>query len=132
MYKYGKKSRSRLETCHPLLQLIFNEAIKVLDITILEGKRGEEKQNNFYHAGKSKLRYPQSKHNREPSEAVDAAPYPVDWNNLNRFYYMAGVIKGIAQKLGIPLRWGGDWDRDGDITDNKFQDLPHFELDIQQ
>jgi len=31
--------------------------------------------------------------------------------------------------MGIRLRWGGDWDGDTELDDNKFDDLPHFELD---
>jgi peptidoglycan LD-endopeptidase CwlK len=30
--------------------------------------------------------------------------------------------------MGIEIRWGGDWDGDGDLSDHKFNDLPHFEL----
>ena len=42
--------------------------------------------------------------------------------------YFAGLVVGIAVSLGIRLRWGGDWDGDGDLCDNKFDDLFHFEL----
>lgn len=32
-------------------------------------------------------------------------------------------------KLGIDIRWGGNWDMDGEpVTDQNFQDLVHFEL----
>jgi hypothetical protein len=30
--------------------------------------------------------------------------------------------------MGINLRWGGDWDQDWEVKDNKFDDFPHFEL----
>jgi hypothetical protein len=60
---------------------------------------------------------------------VDAAPYPIDWNNTERFAYMQGLIKGIAMAKGIKIRSGIDWDGDGDITDHSFMDYPHFELD---
>ena len=29
---------------------------------------------------------------------------------------------------GVDIRWGGDWNRNGDITDNGFDDLFHFEV----
>ena len=35
---------------------------------------------------------------------------------------------GVASQMGIKIRWGGDWDRDTDLSDNRFNDLPHFEL----
>ena len=63
-----------------------------------------------------------------PSKAVDAYPYPVDFNDLNRMRYFAGIVMGIAAVKGIKLRWGGDWNQDTQLSDNKFNDLPHFEL----
>ena len=128
MPSYGARSRGRLATAHPDLQEVFNEAIKHMDIKILEGHRDEELQNLFYAQHKTHLKYPASKHNKVPSEAVDAAPYPIDWNNKARFYYMAGLIIGIAKQKGIELRWGGDWNRDGNFKDNDFDDLGHIEL----
>jgi peptidoglycan L-alanyl-D-glutamate endopeptidase CwlK len=43
---------------------------------------------------------------------------------------MAGVVKGVAAMQGIPVRWGGDWNGDGDgnLFDSNFDDLPHFEI----
>ncbi len=74
------------------------------------------------------MEYPHGKHNRKPSEAIDAAPYPIDWDDLNRFYYFAGYVKGIANEMGIKIRWGGDWDGDTILDDQTFMDLPHFEI----
>ena len=42
--------------------------------------------------------------------------------------YFAGVVKGIASQMGIGIRWGGDWDMDTEVKDNRFDDLVHFEL----
>ena len=41
---------------------------------------------------------------------------------------MGGVLFGIAGELGHELRWGKDWDRDMDFKDQKFDDMPHFEV----
>lgn len=128
MYKYSKASLEKIAQCDPQLQEICHELIKIMDVTILCGYRGKDEQNLAYSQGKSKLQFPQSKHNKTPSQAIDIAPYPVDWNNLNRFYHMIGIIRGIAHVKGIKIRSGGDWDIDGEITDNKFNDLPHVEL----
>jgi peptidoglycan L-alanyl-D-glutamate endopeptidase CwlK len=35
---------------------------------------------------------------------------------------------GIASGLGIKLRWGGNWNGDFNLKDNKFQDIGHFEV----
>ena len=129
MPHFSQRSLDRLATCDGRLQEILRAAIAHYDFTVLEGHRSEARQNQLYAEGKSKLRYPRSKHNSTPSRAVDVAPYPIDWNDRERFYYLAGLIMGIAKIKGIPLRWGGDWDRDTDFADNTFDDLPHFEID---
>lgn len=60
--------------------------------------------------------------------AVDVVPYPVDWQDRDRFHYFAGFVLGMATARGVKLRWGGDWDSDTEVDDNVFDDLPHFEL----
>ena len=128
MPSYSKRSAANLATCHPDLQRVFNEVIKIFDCTILQGHRGEEEQNAAYHKGLSKLKFPESEHNVEPSMAVDAVPYPIDWEDRERMSLFAGVVLGVAHGMGVALRWGGDWDRDTEVADNRFDDLPHFEL----
>ncbi len=128
MPRFSQRSLDRLETCDERLQRIFTEVIRITDCTVLDGHRGRERQNELYASGASQLRYPRSKHNGLPSLAVDVAPYPLDWDDLPRFYRFAGVVFGVAGMLDIPLRWGGDWDRDWDLKDNRFNDLPHFEI----
>lgn len=128
MNSFSDRSKQQLETCDPQLQELFNEVIKYFDCTILVGTRTEQEQNEAYEQGRSKLKWPQSKHNTFPSKAVDVAPYPIDWEDTQRFNYFAGVVMGIAASKGIKIRWGGDWDRDTNLKNNKFNDLPHFEL----
>ena len=128
MYKFSDASERKLQACHPDLQAVLRKAIALTNFTILESSRDESSQNAALAAGKSKLKYPQSKHNHSPSLAVDIAPYPVDWKNRERFSFLAGVILATAASMNINLRWGGDWDKNGEIAENKFDDLPHFEL----
>ena len=138
MYKYGKTSKARLATVHPDLQLILNEAIKWMDISILCGVRSREEQDQLYVDGKSQKTWPNSKHNvlvpGQKAMAVDTAPYPVKWDDHPRFYMMVGRIKQIADelyaagKISHKIRCGADWDMDGETNDQKFHDLPHFEL----
>lgn len=128
MPAFGKASQEKLATCDPRLQKVFNEVIKHFDCTVIEGHRGEEAQNKAFAEGKSKLKYPQGKHNKIPSLAADVLPYPIDWNDTNRMRYFAGFVVGIAATMGIKLRWGGDWNQNTELKDNSFNDLPHFEL----
>ena len=128
MPAFGKASQEKLATCDPRLQKVFNEVVKYFDCTVIEGHRGEAAQNKAFAEGKSKLKYPQSKHNKTPSLAADVLPYPIDWNDTNRMRYFAGFVVGIAATMGIKIRWGGDWNQNTELKDNSFNDLPHFEL----
>lgn len=128
-YKFSKKSLEKLSTAHPDLQKIYHELIKVMDVTILEGLRSKERQEELVRTGFSKTL--NSKHLKQPdgySHAVDAVPFPIDWKDTERFAYMCGMIRGIAQQLNIKVRVGCDWDSDGVIKDHSFLDYPHTEL----
>lgn len=131
MPAFSFTSKKRLATCHPDLQRLFNEVVKEVDCAIIEGHREEERQNRFFLEGRSKVKWPDGKHNKVPSEAVDAGPYifgkGLSWDR-NQCCYFAGMVKGKALELGIKIRWGGDWDNDNDVNDQKFNDLVHFEL----
>jgi len=128
MPRYSKRSKERLATCDEKLQGLFNEVIKHVDCSILEGHRSKERQNKLYDEGRTKVRYPTGRHNASPSKAVDVTPYPVDWDDRERQTLFAGFVLGIARAKGIKLRWGGDWDQDFQVMDNRFDDFPHFEI----
>ena len=128
MPKFGKKSRDQLKTCHPKLQRVFNEVIKSVDCTVLNGYRNEEEQNEAYDKGNSKVRYPDGRHNANPSNAVDVLPYPIDWKDLERMTLFAGYVLGTAEQMGFKLIWGNDWDGDFNTKDTGFRDYPHFEI----
>ena len=104
---------------------------EVSDISILEGHRGRFRQNKAFAEGNSKVQWPNGKHNRKPSQAVDFQPYPVPerkeklWAALA---YIAGRAIEIGKRRGLTVRWGGDWDGDGDLTDQNFDDLYHLEV----
>ena len=128
MPKFGRKSKERLNTCDSNLQKVFNEVIKHVDCSVLEGHREKDRQNKLFEEGKTKVKYPNGRHNRQPSSAVDVTPYPVDWKDRERQTLFAGCVIGVASQMGINLRWGGDWDQDFQVVDNRFDDFPHFEL----
>lgn len=140
MYKLGGNSIEKLNTCHEDLKSIATEVIKIIDFTVLEGHRTQERQIELYKEGKSKMDgiNKKSKHQSEPSIAFDIAPYPVDFSDKEkskaRFYYLAGIVKHIAyelfseKKISHNIRWGGDWNSDNDFNDQTFDDLVHFEL----
>lgn len=134
MPKFSQDSFSKLSTCHPDLQAIFFEVIRSFDCQVLEGFRCKEDQEAAFALGNTKLHWPKGKHNHQPSMAVDVAPYPIDWKNTKRFYWFAGYVMGIAQKLKdegkimSSVRYGGDWNGDKNIDTETLKDLVHFEL----
>jgi len=128
MYKFGSRSRKHLVTLDERLQKVLNEVIKYVDCSIIEGHRSAERQNKLFEEGRTKVKYPNGRHNSNPSRAVDVVPYPIDWDDRERFHLFAGFVIGIAQSMGIKLRWGGDWNMNFEVDDNNFDDFPHFEL----
>ena len=100
MYKFTEKSEQKLQTCHANLQAVMRKALTLSNFIIIDGNRDEAAQNAAFAAGKSKLKYPQSKHNHLPSLAIDIAPFPLDWNNRERFVFVAGVVLATAAALG--------------------------------
>ena len=127
MASFGPASQRRLSTLHPDLQDILEEVVKFFDFTVISGHRGRDEQDEAFATGHSKKRWPESKHNTEPSDGVDIAPFPIDWADARRFCYLAGFVMAKAKQMGIRLRWGGDWDMDTEVKDHRFSDLGHFE-----
>jgi len=139
MPKFSKQSKDILRTCHWEIQQVMNEAIGFVDFKVLRGHSSKEEQQKLFDQGFSKKKGGESKHNYDPSRAIDIAPYPIVWPSPNlgmekyvretaRWYYLAGVIQTIARKQGIILRVGLDWDQDQDFGDQTFMDLGHYEL----
>lgn len=130
MPSFSSRSRARLATCDKRLQDLFGAVIKEIDCTIVEGHRDQATQDKYFREGKSKLPWPKGKHCSSPSMAVDAAPYingNISWSTGDCVEFGLFVV-AKAKEMGIPLRWGGDWDGDGDRSDQTFNDLVHFEL----
>ena len=130
MRKLGKSNKARLTGVGSKLIHVLNEVCKYFDITVIEGLRSQERQNELVAQGKSKTKF--GKHVQ--GKAVDIAPYPIDWNARDDFHYLGGFVLGIASQMGINIRWGGDWS-DSSLSqnrrttkDNNFDDLVHFEI----
>ena len=130
--KFSPSSTARLLTCDVRLQHIANTAIEdsPIDFGITCGHRDQAEQDRCCAKGLSKTPWPTSKHNKTPSMAFDFVPFidgKAAWEHLQAFKDVAHHILMTADKLGISLRWGGDWNCNG-IADEKFIDMPHMEL----
>mgnify|MGYP003112392382 FL=1 len=130
MPRFGKRSRDRLRGIDIRLVNVLNEVVKYFDITVIEGLRSQDRQNELVAQGKSKTKF--GKHVQ--GKAVDIGPYPIDWDSRDDFHYLGGFVLGVAASMGVKLRWGGDWNASSTYQgkrttkDNSFDDLVHFEL----
>ena len=145
-HKLGVNSNEKLNTCHQDFQKIIRLAISrsKVDFGVSEGHRAIERQHKLFLEGKSKIDgyTKKGKHNYKPSLAGDIYAYHPNRKVRERIIYdpltlsyIAGVIDSCAQELYSKkeithlIRWGGNWDSDGIIKyDQRFNDLPHFEL----
>lgn len=147
-FSFGKTSKERLATVDPRLAAICHLALckSPIDFMILEGKRSVARQHELYGQGRTAndlarvgvnpaLAKPHMnkvtwtlKSNHFTGRAVDIVPYPVDWNDTQKFNIIAQVMFDAASDLGTPIRWGADWDRDGNPRERGESDSPHFEL----
>jgi peptidoglycan L-alanyl-D-glutamate endopeptidase CwlK len=118
-------SKERLSTAHEDLQTLFNEVVKGFDCSIICGHRDKESQDKEYAEGDSKLKWPNSKHNKIPSLAIDAVPYPELYSSDERMILFTGYVLGVAAMLKEQgritneiecgyIKWG--WD------------FPHFQI----
>lgn len=143
MPQFSTKSEQRLATCHADLQMLFHEVIKYFDCTVSEGFRNQVDQDKAFSEGKSEKKWPNGKHNKNPSMAVDVYPCPVELATKDKreqeiykikMAYFAGEVKAISRylkqmgKISHTVIWGCDWDDDNDLKEHTFFDFPHFEL----
>lgn len=128
MPKYSKQSIKKLETCCVKIQELMNVVIVYFDCSIICGFRNEDDQEKAFDDKKSKLHWPNSKHNNQPSMAVDVWPYPVprllngEINDYSdRWKEQMWFIKVTAVSKDIKIICGGEFK-------GNFKDYPHFEI----
>ena len=150
-YQLSKRSLSRLAGVDDKLVAVVKRAIEISDVDfmVLEGVRSKEQCMINYGKGRTaaqvqakgvpaKYAKPSvakvtwlnnpfaSKHVN--GKAVDLVPYPVNWNDLKKFDQIAKAMLQAAKELGVPVRWGADWDNDGKPRERGESDSPHFEI----
>lgn len=146
-FKLGKKSRKEMEGVHTDLVAVVERAIEltVQDFAVHDGIRTLFEQRRLVERGASQT----LKSRHITGHAVDLVPYingKLRWE-WEPIYDVAEALRYAALEQGIPIRWGGAWDRR--ITDEDaspedimsdyvlrrknagkraFIDGPHFEL----
>lgn len=154
----GTRSLARLDGVHPdLVRVVMRAALLAKpeeDFTVLEGVRSREQMAINYGKGRTAsqceakgvpgkyarpgdakvtwLNNPYASNHRKMLDgfghAVDLAPWPIDWNNLKRFDALANLMFRAASIERVAIRWGADWDADGNFREKGEGDSPHFEL----
>ena len=131
MYQLSSRSKAKLLTTVPSLQNIIQTAMswQVMDFAVICGVRTLQEQKDLVEKGFSRTLNSKHLPNAQGlSQAIDIAPYPIDWSDHKAFHRLAGIIQAAASQRNIDIRWGGDWDGDNDTHDQSFIDLPHFEI----
>lgn len=151
MPKYGKRSLANRAQAHPDLQKLCDRVVEIIDNTVVYGQRTPEVQWELFKIGRSvkpgrdgdvaddweitgdvvtyKDGYEKlSRHNYDPSLAVDLMPYPIPKDKLELHRQMGQVV-GVAKavyyqmkkdgELDCEITFGADW-----IT---FRDYPHIQ-----
>lgn len=129
-FKFSRRSLATLAPLHPHLQMVATLALKIsaVDFVCYHGMRTLAQQKHYVKMGASWTM--NSAH--LTGYALDSAPLKdgdIDWDDLVQFEQMANAFRMAADELGVPIRWGGDWDGDGSYTDERHYDGPHIELD---
>lgn len=146
MYILGEASKEKLKGVHPQLVKLMTEAVKEspYDFRIAQGVRTASYQNSLYQQGRTtpgkivtNCDGFKNKSNHQAKadgygHAIDIFICGVVENGQYRKFtteegydnkkmtLVAAHVKNVAQKLGIAIKWGGDW--------SKFKDYPHFEI----
>lgn len=111
-FRLSNRSRDRLEGVHPHLVGVIHHAIHLtqVDFTVLEGVRSVERQRQLVAKGASRTML--SRH--LSGHAVDLGAWiagNVSWD-WGFYYEIAAAMREAAMGAGVPLEWGGVWDRE--------------------
>lgn len=152
-FRLGHKSLQNLQGVHAHLSAVVDRAIELseVDFTVFEGLRTRERQAQLVAKGASTTMNSRHLVGKDGfGHAVDLVPLVDgqprwDWPLC---YKIAEAMWAASMELGVPIRWGGVWDRtladlahadmEGEVADyvsrrraagkRAFTDGPHFEL----
>ena len=146
-FNLSQRSLNKLVGVHPDLISVVHRAIEITeeDFMVGEGVRSLSTQKKYVRDGKSKTLNSRHLVVNGYSHAVDLWLYKnggVSWDTsrAESFYTVSHdddyynyqeigtSVLQAAKELGVPIRWGADWDSDGQHTDHSFIDWVHFEL----
>ena len=105
-----------------------NKDFDNLTLVIVEVMRELERQKSLIKSGASQTL--KSKH--LIGKAVDLVFSEKGialWNRKDLYKILYGLFLVFLKKEGIKGTWGGDWNKNGLSSDERFLDSPHFQID---
>lgn len=124
-FSWSSRSEKRRSGVHPILINVTDIALSygILDLTIppYGGLRTLSDQKKLVARGASKTLDSLHRAQRATGfgHAIDVVPYPIDWDDLERFKLMGTLMFRAAMEEGVIIEWGGHWG---------WKDYPHFQL----
>jgi peptidoglycan L-alanyl-D-glutamate endopeptidase CwlK len=133
-FKLSDRSLERAKDVNPKLINLILLAIRRTPIDFgvawMGGKRTAEEQNQLFKEGYSQCDGYEKLSKHQSGDAIDLNIFVGSKlvENKEMLCVVAGVMFSCANELGIKIIWGRDWNNNGDIRDNKFNDQYHFEI----
>jgi peptidoglycan L-alanyl-D-glutamate endopeptidase CwlK len=144
-FRWGLRSLQNLSGIHHDLRRVADRALQLTtqDMTVIEGIRSIERQRQLLAQGHTRTL--NSRH--ITGHAIDVVPWPVDWDDWDKFDALGTAFARAARELDIPVVWGAAWHKPlaefktgkearEDYTKTRraqkrpvYLDGPHFELD---
>ena len=126
-FKFGAKSRKRMEGIHPDLIAVLELAIIItkVDFGVPEygGIRTTDEQKHLFINNKSKADGTINKSYHQTGRAVDVFAYvngKASWSQPHVSMVACAILQAACQ-LEVKIGWGGLW--------TNFVDMPHFQLE---
>lgn len=135
--KLTDRDEKRIADIDPKLAAVVRKAAEDGDerFMVTEGRRTQARQDELYAQGrtvKGKIVTWTRSSKHIDGLAVDLAPVAADgsipWGDFAAFDRLAGRMFKAARELEVRIRWGADWDMDGQPRERGESDSPHFEL----
>ena len=136
-HSYGTGSESKLATSDPRIVRVARRGLILspYDITIVWGGRTDAEQMQAFLSGNSKKKTGSKHQYKKPdgtmfSQAIDFAPWlllpngewGIPWEDSHAFAVVGGIMIAAAAVEDEAVTYGGDWDMDGNTTDQSLMD----------
>lgn len=139
---YDPDPSHHLVGVHPNLVKVFLRACELFKgrARVIEGVRSAQRQAQLYAQGRTvpgkivtwvKVSNHQAKADGL-GHAIDAvvmkADGSIEWNDSHQYDALDDAMQAASKELGIPIRYGGNWDMDEHRHEHGETDLDHWEL----